>query len=240
MTIDNLQLNNVELNRNKAQEKEKEAEKQLNIFLSQIFECNEPEKRFEAFSNRLSGFLIIADGIGLNSEESEKVKNDLKSCCVLEDKEEFIRQGLIALRPLVEWKKNNEATFEAKERENFVSSSGFIRLNESLSYGKDRNLVHIHVAPSETMSDWEKYMNLKDGLRKLQEVLKKDEEIKQVTASSWIIATRGGGRIMEKLGFTVTGEISPEFKEKFFKGETRPICEAHIDREDFLKPDKYK
>lgn len=240
MTIDNLQLNNIVPNKSNTREKEEEAEKQLNIFLTHIFYQNEPEKRFDAFLNRLNGFLDIADGIGLNSDEVNKVKSDLKLCSLLENKEEFVQRGLIALKPLVEWKKNNEVLFETKMRENFVSSSGFIRLNESLSYGKDHNLVHIHVASSKTMSDWEKYVNLKDGLRKLQEVLKNDKDIEQVTASSWIVATRGGGRIMEKLGFKVTGEISPEFKEKFFKGEERPVFEAYIDRDDFLKPDRYK
>lgn len=240
MTIDNPQFNNLPSDRNKVNEKDEKSEKELKMFLVRIFEGSEPEKRFDVFLERLKGFLEIAGGIGLKADEIDKVKNNLSECSLLENKEEFIQQGLLALKPLAEWKKNNEVLFEAKMRENFVSSSGFIRLNESLSYGKDKNSVHIHVAPSKTMSDWEKYVNLKDGLRKLQEVLRNDEEIKQVTASSWIVATVVGGRIMKKLGFTVTGEISPEFKEKFFKGEERPVFEAHIDRDDFLKPDKYK
>lgn len=215
--------------------------KRLRIFLTQVFDNGaEASKRTDEFEKRLKSFLVVGDGGCLSQFEIDGIRNKFQSYCSLEDKEEFIKQGLDSLKPLIEWKKNNEAAFEAKMRENFVSASGFTRLNESLSYGKDKDDIHIHVAPSETLSVGQKLNLLKDGLRRLQEIVKNDEEIKLVSATSWIIATEKGQGIMEKLGFEVTGLISKELKERFFRSETRPVFGAYIKREDFLKPDRYK
>jgi hypothetical protein len=105
-----------------------------------------------------------------------------------------------------------------------------------LSYGKHgESSIHIHVAPSNTLSVGTKLSLLKDGFRNLQEVLKKDEKIREITASSWIVATESGRSILEKFGFTFVGEISPEMKEKFFKSEKRPVGEAFVTRESFFE-----
>lgn len=226
--------------RDKQKEKEDLFEKKMRDLFTEIFDIEEPENRFAEFEKRLAGFLNISINLGLSQAEIDSVTNNLRVCSLIKEKEGFIKQGLNYLQPLVDWKKNNAAPFETIMRENFVSSSGFIKLNESLSYGKDKDDIHIHVAPSETLSVGEKFSLLKDGLRRLQEIVKNDGEIKTVSATSWIVATKQGKGIMEKLGFEVTGEISKELKEKFFRLETRPVFGAYINREDFLKPDRYK
>ncbi len=215
--------------------------KKFRIAFMQIFNSNAgADDRVSEFEKRLKSFLVVGDGDCLTQDEIDSIRNNFKNCSSVEDEEKFIKQGLDLLRPLMEWKKNNEAAFEAKMRENFVSSSGFTRLNESLSYGKDKDDIHIHVAPSETLSVGQKFNLLKDGLRRLQEIVTNDKEIKTVSATSWIIATEKGQGIMEKLGFTVNGEISKELRERFFRSDTRSIRSAYIKREDFLKPDRYK
>jgi transcriptional/translational regulatory protein YebC/TACO1 len=209
--------------------------------MGEIFDnAADPEGRFNEFSKKLQGFINIASEEGLSLEEINKAKDNFKSCCSLQNKEDFIQQGIAAIKPLLDWKTENKELFEAKMRKIFVENSGFIPLNESISYGKHKDSVHIHVAPSKTLDMLAKYALLKGGLRKLQDVLKNDEEIKEVTATSWIIATEAGKRIMEKLGFTVIGEISKEMREKHFPDENRSVFEAFISREDFLNPDKYK
>ena len=232
--------------RKTAQEKSIEenarAEKKLESFLVDIFEySSNSDLRFNEFEKRLQGFWdTVNDDGGLKKEFIDTVNDNFRSCCLIGNKEEFIEKSFLALKPLVDWRKNNEALFEIKARKNFIENSGFIPLNEMLSYGRGKNNVHIHVAPSKTFSIGTKFFLLKDGLRKLQEVVKNDESILNVTASSWIVATKQGKGIMEKLGFTVEGEISEEDKEKFFDKEDRPVAEAFITREDFLNNERYK
>lgn len=224
------------IEREKIEAQEKRFTERLRNFFIEIFENSaDPEERFAEFVKRLQIFLIVSDDNFLNQVEIDEVKDSFKASCSLEDREVFIEQGLTTLEPLIEWERKNKPLFEAKMRKNFIETSGFIPLNESLSYGKYKKIVNIHVAPSETLSAGTQLSLLKDGLRKLQEVLKNDEEIEAVTASSWIVATEKGGKIMEKLGFTVVGEISPEMKEKHFRLEKRQVDEAFIKREDFLK-----
>jgi len=221
----------------KFKEREENNEIKLRDFFGEIFDNNEdPEKRFAEFTKNLQKFLIITGENSLSQEDINQVNNDIKSCCLLKDKEIFKEQGLASLAPLIAWQKEHEGLFEARQREAFIENSGFVPLNEMLFYGKHGDSsIHIHVAPSETLSIGKKLSLLKEGFRNLQEVLRKDKEIKEITASSWIIGTESGRGILEKFGFTVVGEISPEMKEKFFKSEIRPVGEAFVNREDFLK-----
>ena len=221
----------------KLKEREENNERKLRDFFGEIFDNNEdPEKRFAEFTKNLQKFLIMTGANSLSQEDINQINIDIKSCCLLKDKEMFMDQGIVSLARLIDWQRENEGIFEENERKAFIENSGFIPLNEMLSYGKHgESSIHIHVAPSNTLSVGTKLSLLKDGFRNLQEVLKKDEKIKEITASSWIVATESGRSILEKFGFTVVGEISPEMKEKFFKSETRPVGEAFINREDFLK-----
>lgn len=226
----------------KMMEENARAEKKLESFFVDIFEhSTNPEERFNEFEKKLQGFWdTVNNEGGLTQEDINTIKDDFRSCCFIENKEEFIKKGFISLKSLIDWRKDNEALFEVKARKNFIENSGFVPLNEMLSYGRAENNVHIHVAPSKTFSIGAKLSLLKDGLRKLQQVVKDDEGILNVTASSWIVATKQGKGIMEKLGFTVEGEISEEEKEKFFDKEDRPVAEAFITREDFLNNERYK
>lgn len=238
LTSDGTQNKKLSVDKNK--DKEVLFEKKLRIFFVELFEDNEPEKRLTKFKSSLFSFLIVDDRAGLEQAEIDKIKDEFRDCCLLENEEEFINRGMASLKSLLEWKKDNEQLFEVKLRENFVSASGFTPLNESLSYGKHKDEVYIHVAPSETLSAGAQFSLLKDGLRKLQEVLRNDNSINKVSATSWIIATEKGGEIMKKLGFTINGEIPAKLKEEHFRFEDRPVFGAFIKRNDFLDPKKYQ
>lgn len=216
-------------------------EKKLITFFTEIFEySSNQEERFNEFERKLKGFWDIAnDEGGLNQEYANLIKDSFKTCCQLDNKEEFIKQGIVSLKPLIDWRKDNEVLFETRYRKNFIETTGFIPLNEMLSYGRHKNNIHIHVAPSKTLSIGTKISLLKDGFRNLQKIVEGDKTIQKITASSWIVATKQGRNIMENLGFTVEGEISDELREKFFKSEERPVANAFISRKDFLKSDRY-
>jgi hypothetical protein len=200
----------------------------------EIFDNNtDPKIRYSEFLRRMQIFFVVGEKNRLLKEDINEIKVGLEKCCAISDREQFLEECLACVKPLIDWMRDDYASFEAMIRENQIAGSGFTPLNESVSYGKDKNLVHIHVSPSESFDPLKKLSILRDGFKKLAKILKEDESIKEVTASSWIIAENP--RIMEMLGFTVLGEISPEFKEKHFKYETRSVFEAVMSREDFLK-----
>lgn len=60
-----------------------------------------------------------------------------------------------------------------------------------------------------------------------------DERIKEIQATSWIVASNPG--LLEKAGFTVAGSISEEMRMEHFSNESRPVSWAQINREKFLK-----
>lgn len=73
----------------------------------------------------------------------------------------------------------------------------------------------------------------KEGLQKLAEIVKENESLQVIAATSWIVARKT--ERLEELGFTDMGPITDEEREQHFKGDTRPINKAVISREDFLK-----
>lgn len=226
MTFENIDSRKDEVKKDPIEEK-------MNQFFLSIFEGNETaEEKFTAFENRLQKFLVVRDDSILSQEEIDNLKNSLREACKIDDPEEFSKQCLFCLQPLIEWRKNHPKEFESIQRENFVAASEFIPINETLSYGEGKNSLHIHIAPSETMSLSEKLSMLKDGFVKLAEIVRDKKNIQEVWAKSWIVAAKPG--ILEKLGFTVLGEISAEEKEQWFRDEKRAVFKAKISRDDLI------
>lgn len=127
--------------------------------------------------------------------------------------------------------------FEKMIRQGWAEKSGFVPLNEVLSYGTHREEAHIHLAPAKHESSLKLGVLVKRGLEKLAQKIKEDPELKnieRVSATSWLVATKEGGRLMEKLGFQIDGPIDEDFRAEHFKGELRPISRSHIERDEFL------
>lgn len=224
----------------KVQEKKILKDQNVRNTLSRVFDFSgDSQERFNCFNDELQRFADNHKGL-VDEEVINQVSKDVKTFCGVEDKEDFIENCFLAIKPLMDWMEANKALIEAKRRKDFVENGNFIPLNESLSYGKTKDVIHIHVAPSETLSAGTQLVLLRDGLRNLRKIVENDETIKKITATSWIVATEQGKGIMEKLGFTVTGEISSEMREKFFKSDDRPVSEAIITRDEFLKNEGYK
>lgn len=218
----------------KAHEKKRQEGQKVEGVLARIFDSsNNPEERLNYFEAELQKFSESCGGL-INEVEINQVREGIKDLCNTGDREDFIKHGALALQPLMDWKEANKELVEAKQRADFVEQGNFIPLNESLSYGKTGDTVHIHVAPSETLSAGSKLVLLRNGLRELKKIVAEDETIKKITATSWIVVTEQGRGIMEKLGFTVTGEVPQKLRERFFKSEERPVSEALITRDEFL------
>lgn len=214
--------------------KEGLVEQKLRKFFSERFnEDSNPDKRFDNILNALQLFFKVDDKNEISEAEILEMKDNVKRVCYLEDEQQFIASGLAALQPLLDWKNNNPKTFEARLRENQVAYLKYNVLNEMMTYDVHRKKINLHISPSETLSISEKISLVKDGLRRLAEVLKENEQIESVVATSWIVAANPG--ILEKLGFFVDGEISAEARANWRSVDDRPIASAHISRDDFLK-----
>ena len=107
----------------------------------------------------------------------------------------------------------------------------FTPVNEILTYGVDGDNVHIHLN-SLQISHQEKEELIYAGLRKLAVIIKSKPEINKISATSWIVARHP--RSIQKLGFTIKGPISEEFRQKHFKDEERPVHYSEMSREEFL------
>lgn len=209
----------------------------MRAFLAEIYTGQqEPQARLSAILERLGPFLTYKEDSGLDQSVIEEIKQNITQYTQLSDQEEFINSSMICLEPLFRWQENDPTSFEARLRESFVIKEGFIPLNEMLSYGYGKDYVHIHLAPSETLGVKEKFALLEDGFKKLAEILKSNPELKEVRATSWIVAANP--ELMEKkLGFNLKGEISPEEKNKYFRPEAEkniPVHKAIIGRDDFI------
>lgn len=122
---------------------------------------------------------------------------------------------------------------EAAARKAFAHECAFTPINDLLSYGREDGLIHIHLAPAKTLSVKEKIAAVRDGLTRLATIVHADESMKQIEATSWIVARHP--KLMKKLGFTVTGPIDDGMRQRRFREETRPVSHAVINREEFLR-----
>lgn len=130
----------------------------------------------------------------------------------------------------------NPLEMEKWTRARFFAKGNFVPLSEILSFGHDERVAHIHLAPARTMGPKEMLTSVISGLRELARRLNEDEslrDIERVTATSALVAEHSS--LMERLGFSYTGLIDDETRQKYFSDETRPVGSCHMSREDFLK-----
>jgi hypothetical protein len=87
----------------KLKEREENNERKLRDFFGEIFDNNEdPEKRFAEFTKNLQKFLIMTGENSLSQEDINQINIDIKSCCLLKDKEMFMDQGIVSLARLID------------------------------------------------------------------------------------------------------------------------------------------
>lgn len=162
-------------------------------------------------------------------ENGEALMASLETCARIENKKEFVETVLEMTKPFVELALERPELFAPAEGQ----SREFIKINDLLSYGigHQGDLIHIHVVPdAEVRAGISK---LKEGFQELAKIVKENERIETIRATSWIVAKHP--KILEKLGFILDGEISKEMREKYFPGEKMAIHGAHMDRKDFLE-----
>ncbi len=119
-----------------------------------------------------------------------------------------------------------------------MKESDFTPLNERLSYGVGRSVIHVHLATSYEVKDKLPEM-FEDAMKKLALIVSKNKKIEEVTMTSWLVATNTYGTLLQKLGFEIV-EMPSDLRHRHFADETREMKMAKIDRERFLSLHLYK
>ena len=187
------------------------------------------EERVGVLKERMNALLMYG------SFDDEAIKKLLESCSAAENEQEFVKNVFAALEPILMFRKENPEEFERITREIVMNKEGMKSLNEIMYYGVHGDLLHIHLAPARELGAMKLRTAIIEGLHRLAEIVKKDEEIKNIEATSWIVAHKSGAKLIEKLGFDIEGEVDGEFKQKHFKDEERKVSRAVMAREELLK-----
>jgi len=141
---------------------------------------------------------------------------------------------LAALKPVTALKMNDPENFEKIVTAGIPTEKDeFVPLNEILSYGRGKDYVHIHLLPPGKVGLAALVKGSLDGLRELARIVREDETIKEITATSWIVAEHP--KLLERMGFIMQGEIDEEMRDRHFRGDKRRISKATISREEFLR-----
>jgi hypothetical protein len=159
----------------------------------------------------------------------ERILSVIETCFSIENQSEFVDQMSRVLEPIYVARKQHPQLFEDVEARLSMQAAGFIPLNERFSYGIGGDTVHIHLATSHEVITQIPALFL-DAMQKLANIIRVDQSIKRVTATSWLIA---GNKIFRGGLFEIS-DVPDETKNKHFKGEKRPIKMATISREKLL------
>lgn len=187
-------------------------------------------KTIEGISRILAHPTIAAE---LPNITPQTFTTETQKCATMTDKKQFIECMTTALKPIITLKLTKTKLFEDIEAQAWIETAGFIPLNERISYGKHRDSVHLHLAPSYSVKENLPELFI-DAMKKLAQIIESDESIKSVTGTSWVLATRTFGSMLESFGFQIQ-DVPEDIKAEHFSTENRPIKMMTINREDFLK-----
>ncbi len=193
----------------------------------------DPQKRIREIRKRLDLFDTPETDRVISQEALQEVRADVEKCGEVESPDAFIEAAMKALRSIVDIAEKYPKEFEVLQGELINRERRYIPLNDLVSYGKSGDRIHLHHTPGRTKGVKEKITTYKSALENLARIVKEDPEIRQVTATSWIVGEHPV--LFSRFGFTISGEVTSEFKKRHFPGETSSVMEAIMSREDFLE-----
>ena len=157
----------------------------------------------------------------------------LENATTLNDLDTFISACLKAIQPFIELRVDYAKKYEDVEARDIMEKQGYISLNERVSYSKEGDRIQLHLATAFEVK--EKIEDLyRDALYKIVEIVKSNPTILFIGGSSWINATRTYGGMKERLGFSLS-ETSDEVFQKHHTKEARPVKDATMTRDEFLR-----
>lgn len=166
-------------------------------------------------------------------ENKEEILKRLTECEQIDNKVAFIEEVFNVIKPVIELMAKKPELFELEKDEQSEEAGvqEIIEINELLSYSVGGDFVFIHAVPRNEVKDSLTKMN--EGLNKLAEIVNERKEIKTVEMASWIVARHPN--IVKRFGFELDGDISSDFRNKYFHNDNAVIHRAHMTKEDFLE-----
>jgi hypothetical protein len=131
-----------------------------------------------------------------------------------------------------------EKFLREEQNKSLETIPGVERLNQLIYYDMvsvKPEVINIHISPNKTVSPGKKLILLRDGLRKLAEIVEKNYTVKNIKGESWII--RDYPELVKKIGF----KIEPQYLKRiieFFNNTPNYLKSngiAKISRKDFLE-----
>jgi hypothetical protein len=230
--------NPLEQQKNKIDIVKKEAEKNFGKFFD--------EK--ESFGSKIDSFVLQLeslerDGLVFNKEEIIK---DLRESVEIQNKDEFVAYLSKILNPIIMLRFTRPKAFGKVERESIMNDHDTLNLSKFLYISKkeldnETDKIFFHLASAldfitkEQIEDFKQ--DIQKGLDELADVIEPYPNIKEIWASSWIIAKPRGKKRIEDLGFTYAGMVPEEENDTSFfdeQGRKKPFAKAFMKREDFL------
>mgnify|MGYP005834038705 CR=1 FL=1 len=159
---------------------ESDLHKRIKDQFSAIFdEFNDLKERMVAILKRIEPFFQHIDKKILPNEKISEIKLALQACEDTSDKQQFLSEIMIALKPALDIREAHADKFEEVQARTMNESEGFIEINRLLSYGKSGPTIHIHAPASKIVGN--KITLYREGLKKLAEIINDDPTIKKVS-----------------------------------------------------------
>ncbi|HAE36547.1 TPA: hypothetical protein DEP30_02135 [Candidatus Nomurabacteria bacterium] len=146
-------------------------------------------------------------------ENQEEIKSNLLNCSKIEDEQQFVDEVKKVTKPILSFIKEDPNTFrkfqdtssEEFQRNNFNVLNNYEQIGTYISYGIDKNVLHIHLPPAHNLiknkSRTILFDELTNDFHNLSKIVDSNTEIKRIVAGSWIVASYPN--IIEKLGFII-------------------------------------
>lgn len=202
------------------------------------------ENLFNAYDNgeqRVSLLLELLDPY-LNDnliEEQDEIKNSLLNCIKLNDKNEFIDKVMEIVKPVLSFIDNNpdiKKKFENEQpkefkRKIFNTFNNFEQVGKYISYGIDGKTLHIHLPDADDLIKGKSrtvlFDELKSDFNNLAKIVDSNDQIKEIVASSWLVASKSN--ILGYFGFVI------DDKSESLDKEGRISKYSSISSKDFLE-----
>ncbi|MDP3882822.1 MAG: hypothetical protein Q8Q48_02080 [Candidatus Staskawiczbacteria bacterium] len=175
--------------------------------------------------------------------DKDGITDALNQCADIEDRGEFIKRTTAILQPLIELRRQDPKVFRklATPIEGHGQHEKFIDINDVLSYNEigeeGRKSLLIHLPITEEKKERLGLTGIgrlfEQGMQDLAKIAKEREDVVKIEATSKLV--KKYKRLMENLGFTVTGPINEDLRLEHFSNEKpEEVWHSEISKEDFL------
>lgn len=233
--IHNLNNQKDKIQKNNDLEKRNEKEKSIHDKIENLFDVyDNGEERIGLLLELLAP--LINDNL---IKDQDQMKINLLNCSKLNNKNEFVDKVMETITPLITFLIDNpdlekrlvdERPLNLR-RKIFNDFNKYEQIGQYISYGITGRTLHIHLPDASDLIKGKSrsilFSEMENDFNNLAEILNNHKEIKEVTASSWIVANNPN--ILEKLGFVIDHEHDSIDKEG------RKTSVSYIPRDKFLE-----